>query len=131
MTTPALIAFSFSVVAWLTAVALVVVPIVLRWAERRFSGPPAGEAEEIALLTPRDRQASTAPALARYPVTAPLFDDQALRAWDGPVLPDAGLCGLARRDAMVTPDWSKWDRSGADGMGGLCEDPGQPWRAGE
>lgn len=63
-------------------------------------------------------------------------DDQSHRAWPGPVLPpdEDGLARLARREAAFDAKvarWHLWTRSGADGMGGLCEDPGEPWRAGE
>lgn len=141
MTNVALIAYTVSAAAWLLAVGMVIDMVRRNRAERPQSGPPADETDETARLTPRDREAAPEPAPARYHATS----------WPGPVLPegfaraaiaqadrklhlqreilsrrpsDAGLCGLARRDATAH-DWQGWRTR----VTGGDDDAGEPGRA--
>lgn len=181
MTTPALLAFTVSAVAWLLAVGLVLLPLWRNRAETRFSGPPDGQTGEPGPVTAAPLLNAPLAAVSRDPTPyarrSPFEHerDDAPLTWPGPVLPplsslqanvrslavamlsemriasparhpgavldqfriahgaaaelalaalldkrligvdgdgrlyfppsDAGLCGLARRDAMVAPDW--------------------------
>lgn len=122
-TTTELIAYTVCCASMVVAVALIIAPYLAASPERRQIRPLAGKSpEKHHTPTPED-DAAVAASITRYQDTP--------MTWPGPVLPpsDAGLCGLARRDATAH-DWSAWRDYSRRATGG-DDESGEPWRAGE